>query len=556
MSGAAELAVLGASVFTCDSAHPRAEAVAVRDGKVIAVGSLEDVRAHCDGATEIVDGTGRTLMPGIVDAHIHPPMAGVEMARCDLTLAEDRAGYLDAVGRYARENPDEAWIRGGGWSMAAFPRGIPLAADLDTVVGDRPAFLPNRDHHSAWVSSRALELAGITASTPDPPDGRIERDEAGNPTGALHEGAMDIVERILPALGVDDYADGLLTAQRYLHSLGITSWQDAWVPVSGDSAKALDAYLSLAERGRLTARVVGALWWDRERGIDQLDDLMAARERSEAVGSDRFRATSVKIMQDGVCETFTAAMLTPYLDCDGHETSNCGISFVDPHALREYVVRLDAEGFQVHVHALGDRAVREALDAMQAAREHNPMGRARHHIAHLQVVHPDDLERFAALRVTANFQPLWACEEPQMVELTMPFLGPARSAQQYPIGSLARRGVHVAFGSDWPVSTPDPFAEMHVAVNRTPPPEEGPGGASPFLPDERIGLEDAVRFFTAGSARVNSLEEVAGSISVGKAADMVLLDRDLFAVDRADGGIAGCQAAITFVGGEVVFERG
>ncbi len=556
MSRPADVAVLGATVFTCDADLPVAEAVAVRDGKVTAIGSVGDVRAHCDATTEIVDGAGRTLMPGIVDAHIHPPMAGIEMARCDLTGSDRRADYLELVGRYGRENPDEAWIRGGGWSLAAFPRGIPLASDLDGVVGNRPVFLPNRDHHSAWASSRALELAGITAATPDPPDGRIERDEVGNPTGALHEGAMDIVERILPPLTVEDYADGILTAQAYLHSLGITSWQDAWVPVSGDGAKALDAYLSLAAKGQLTARVVGALWWNRARGIDQVDDLVAARNRSEAVGSDRFRATSVKIMQDGVCETFTAAMLTPYLDCHGHETSNCGISFVDPADLREYLVRLDAEGFQVHVHAIGDRGVREALDAVQAARQHNPTGLARHHLAHLQVVHPEDLERFTALRVTANFQPLWACEEPQMVELTMPFLGPERSAQQYPIGSLARRGTHVAFGSDWPVSTPDPFAEMHVAVNRTPPPEDGRDGASPFLPDERVGLEDAVRYFTAGSARVNSLDEVAGSISVGKAADMVLLDRDLFAVDRADGGIAGCRAALTFVGGEVVFEQG
>ena len=364
---------------------------------------------------------------------------------------------------------------------------------------------------------------------------------------------MKIVERLLPRLSVDDYADGLLAAQAYLHSLGITSWQDAWVPLHGDGRDAFTAYLDLASSGRLTARVVAALWWERDRGEDQVDDLLAAREQAAGVGSDRFRATSVKIMQDGVCETFTAAMLTPYLDGHGHETGNCGLSFVEPDALKAYVSRLDAEGFQVHVHALGDRAVREALDALEAARAANHSGE-RHHIAHLQVVHPDDLERFAPLGITANFQPLWACEDAQMVELTIPYLGPERCAQQYPIGSLLRRGVPLAFGSDWPVSTPNPLHELHVAVHRTPPGKQEPGEQPAFLPDERISLGAAVAAFTRGSAMVNHLEHVCGSIEVGKAADLVLIDRNVFELDAADGDIAGGRALLTMVGGEAVFE--
>ena len=550
----ADLAIVGASVVTCDSARPRAEALAVRGGRLVAVGTEREIRRWCGRRTALVEAGGRTVLPGFVDAHVHPPMAGIEMARCDLTGLAGRREYLEAIGRYAAQHPDEAWIRGGGWSMAAFPGGVPRAADLDAVVGERPVYLPNRDHHSAWVSSRALGLAGVTAATPDPPDGRIERDPDGTPTGALHEGAMGLVEAALPRLGLDDYAEGILAAQRYLHSLGITSWQDAWVPVSGEGAGALEAYLALASSGRLTARVVGALWWERDRGLEQVDDLVEARRRAAELGSDRFRATSVKIMQDGVCETFTAAMLTPYLDSHGHETGNCGLSFVEPEALKDYVARLDAESFQVHVHAIGDRAVRDALDAFSFARARNPSPGALHHLAHLQVVHPDDLDRFAPLGLTANFQPLWAQAEPQMVDLTLPFLGPERAAQQYPIGSLLRRSVPMAFGSDWPVSTPDPFAQLHVAVTRTPPPgEEGSGEAPPFLPDERIALAEALGVFTGGSARVNGLGALAGSLSVGKAADLVLLDRDLHAA-AADGEIASCSASLTLVGGEAVFE--
>jgi predicted amidohydrolase YtcJ len=560
-----ELVIRGGPVWTGNPAQPWAEAIGVRDGRISAVGSETDVRSASGPGVEVIDAAGGLVIPGVVDAHIHPPMAGIERARCDLTGVIEREDAVAAVAAYAAAHPEVEWIRGGGWSMAGFPNGLPVASDLDRAVGARPVYLPNRDHHSAWVSSKALELAGITAGTPDPPDGRIERDGAGAPTGALHDGAMSLVERVLPPLTAEDHVEGLLVAQRYLHSLGITSWQDAWVPLYDDRRAAFEAYLSLASSGRLTARVVGALWWERDRGEDQVEGLLAAREEAAAIGSDRFRATSVKIMQDGVCETFTAAMLTPYLDVHGHESGGCGLSFVDPEALKGYVRRLDAEGFQVHVHAIGDRAVREALDAIEVASAARVPGGGgagggaggRHHLAHLQVVHPDDLPRFASLGVTANFQPLWACEDDQMVELTTPFLGEERAAWQYPIGSLARRGVSLAFGSDWPVSTPDPMAELHVAVNRTPAGSSGSGAEArhPWLPNERISLDEALSAFTRGSAYVNHLEEECGSIEPGKQADVAVLDRNVFATDNADGGIAAAEVRLTMVGGEVVFER-
>src|SRR5215213_7926138 len=250
---------------------------------------------------------------------------------------------------YADAHPDRPWILGGGWAMSAFPGGTPTAADLDAVVPDRPVFLPNRDHHGAWVNSRALELAGITTLTPDPPHGRFERDADGRPTGTLHEGAMHAVSRHAPATDPEEYYAALLAGQAYLHSLGVTGWQDAIV---GDYAGMDDpgpVYLRAARSGDLTADVVGALWWDRDRGAEQVEALVGMREE---YSHGRFRATSVKIMQDGVAENGTAALLTPYLDRCGHATTNAGHSFVDPGALRGYVARLDAEGFQVHVHAI------------------------------------------------------------------------------------------------------------------------------------------------------------------------------------------------------------
>jgi len=554
----ADSALIGGSIYTLDPGRPWAEACAIRDGRIIGVGSVAAVRELCGPSTDVFDAHGGMVIPGFQDAHVHPPMGGVEMLQCNLTSGQTREDYLATVASYAEGHPDAEWILGGGWSMTAFPNGVPIAADLDGVVGSRAVFLPNRDHHSAWVSTRALELAGITEHTHDPADGRIERDEVGRPTGALHEGAMGLVERLLPPGSAGDYVEGLLAAQTYLHSLGITAWQDAWV-TSSPGANSFEAYMTLAGDGRLTARVVAAHWWERGRGEEQVEGFSALR--TAAAEADRFRATSVKIMQDGVCETFTAAMLTPYLDIHGHPTENCGLSFVDPEALKRHLAVLDAAGFQVHIHAIGDRAVREALDAVEAARAANGPSGLRHHLAHLQVVHPDDLGRFAALGVVANFQPLWAYADAQMVDLTMPFLGPERSALQYPIGSLLSRGVPVAFGSDWPVSSPDPLAEMHVAVTHGPPQGRRFAGdhddarpADPFLPDERIELAQALHAFTRGSAFVNHLEQDTGSVEVGKFADLAVIDRNLFEIDDLDGGISQARVTMTMVGGEVVFE--
>jgi predicted amidohydrolase YtcJ len=536
----ADLVLTGGRIFTGDAAKTWAEALAVRGNRIVAVGADRDVKPLAGPQTRTIELQGRTVTAGFQDAHVHPTHGGLARIRCELHEARGKDEYLRIVSEYAASNPDREWILGGGWSLADFPGGLPRREDLDRVVGDRPVFFPNRDGHDAWVNSKALELAGITKDTPDPDDGRIARDDDGTPLGTLHEGAMSLVGRLIPAATPAEYREGLLEGQRYLHSLGITAWQDAWVEPNDQAA-----YLALAATGELTARVIGALWWDRSKGLEQIGDLVECRANGQA---GRYQATSVKLMCDGIIENQTAAMLQPYFAVDGSVTDNAGLDFIDAETLTAAVVKLDALGFQPHFHALGDRAVRHALDAVEAARRANGWSDTRPHLAHLQVVHPDDIPRFGKLGALANAQPLWAVLEEQMTELTLPVLGEEVSARQYPWRSLRRHGATLVMGSDWSVSTPDPFLEMEVAVTRMSPETRS---GEPFLPHERIELVDALTAFTAGSAYANHLDET-GTLAAGMLADLAILDRDLF--DEGAGPIGDTTVLATFVDGVAVHE--
>ncbi|HEY8239194.1 MAG TPA: amidohydrolase [Candidatus Limnocylindrales bacterium] len=538
----ADLVLVGGSVMTMNPANPSATGVAVSAGRIAAVGDDREIATRIGPRTRRIDLRGRTLLPGFVDAHVHPILAGIELLRCGLhDLPESSDAYLAFIRNYAQERPDLEWIVGSGWGMAAFRGGTPSRADLDAVIPDRPAFFENRDGHGAWVNSRALELARIDRATPDPADGRIERTADGEPQGTLHEGAMDLVARLVPVDTPDEVVEGLALAQAYLHRLGITAWQDAWV----DPA-ALDAYRQFAAQGRLTARVVAAQWWDRHDDDRQIEALIDGRSRS-SIG--RLTAGTVKLMLDGVIENFTASVLEPYLDGHGHSTGNRGIDFIEPEALKGIVTKLDALGFQAHFHALGDRAVRQGLDAVEAARNANGMTDTRPHVAHLQLVDPEDWPRFEALDAGANIQPLWARNEAQMTDLTIPFLPPERAELQYPFASLQRAGARLVGGSDWMVSTPDVMQQIEVAVRRVDPDHRE---REPFLPDETIDLDTALRAFTVGGAWANHADETTGSIGVGKLADLVVLDRDLAhePLDR----IGDARVLLTVVEGNALFE--
>ena len=538
MTAEADLLIVGAPVYTADPARPWADAVAVRAGRVAAAGPERDLAELRGPSTRVLRLDGGLVLPGFQDAHVHTAAGGLELAQCDLHEVEP-AAYAATVARYAADHPGDPWVLGGGWVMDTFGTAGPHRSALDAVVADRPVLLESTDGHSAWVNGLALELAGITRVTPDPPRGRIERDAAGEPTGALHEAAKALVGDLAPEPGQAEWEAAVERGQAHLHRLGITAWQDAAV-----EPDMLAAYRAVAERGRLTGRAVAALRWEVEAGGAQLADLVE-RRRTGTVG--RLRASAVKIFSDGVFENRTAAMLEPYLDADGRPTGNLGIGMLAADELARVVTALDAEAFDVHVHAIGDRAVRDTLDAFQAAAAANGRRDARHQIAHLQFVHPDDRPRFRRLGVVANAQPFWSCLDGYMRELTLPFLEPERAGWQYPWASLRRAGAVLAFGSDWTVSTANPLEEIEVAVRRVAP---GDPDGEPFLPDERVDLPAALDAFTSGSAYALRLEAETGSVTPGKLADLAVLDRDPF--DPATGPIAGARVLATLVEGEPV----
>ncbi len=536
----ADLILTNGHVRTMDDAGRVAEAIAVRGERVIAVGPSSEVVRLRGPRTRVVELRGRTVVPGFQDAHCHPVSAGLDLMRCplnDLYLVDD---YVARIANYAKAHPELDWIVGGGWSMASFPGGMPRREILDRAVPDRPAFFDSRDGHDGWVNTAGLERAGVTRETADPRDGRIGRDPDGSPMGTLHEGAQRLVVTIMPEDSAADLEAAVLRGQAELHRLGITAWQDAIVRPPNERA-----YRAIAGRGELTARVVGALWWDRGLGLEQVEALL---ERRAAGPVDRFRPTSVKLMLDGIVENRTALLTKPYFEPGGGPSDVVGLTYIEPAILHAAVTQLDALGFQCHFHAIGDGAVRLALDVCESALRANGRTDGRHHVSHIQLVHPTDIGRFAALGVVANAQPYWACDSPQMVELNYPLLGPERVAWHYPFRSLLRTGARLAMGSDWAVSTANPLLEMEVAMTRV---DDETRGAPAFLPDERLTLDEALAAFTRGSAFVNHLDDT-GVLSPGMLADIAVLDRD---IDDPDAGPLGdARVVATFVGGSAVFE--
>jgi predicted amidohydrolase YtcJ len=545
----ADLVLSGGRVFTADRRRPWASAVAIRGERIVAVGDTAAVAALVGPATRRADLAGRLLVPGFQDAHIHTMSAGLASFTCDLHELRGEAAYGVAIAAWAAAHPDAPWVVGEGWSMDDFAGGNPRREALDAAVPDRPAFLWSRDGHSGWTNTRALELAGIGRDSPDPPGGWVVRDADGAPTGTVHEGAVAPLVALIPPDTPDQREQAVLASQARLHAFGVTAWQEVSVRPPD-----LEAWLALAARGSaggLTGRVVAGLYLDRDGADGGFEQVVAMRARAGgAAGRGRFRATHVKLFQDGIVENFTAAMLEPYHGIEDGSGDRRGASVVPPERLNADVARLDALGFHVHIHAIGDRAVREGLDAVEAAIRTNPPRDRRHQLAHIQVIHPDDIARFASLGVIPNGQPYWACREGQMDRLTIPFLGPVRTAWQYPFRSLVDAGASLAFGSDWMVSTPNPLLEIEVAVTRVSDAHRNERPA--FLPEQRLDLATALTAFTAGSAQANGLDAETGTIEVGKAADLALIDRDLF--DPAAGPIGDARVLLTLVGGDAVFE--
>lgn len=526
------------SIYTVDANRSWAEAVAVTDGRIRYVGTDAGVAAHIGSNTTVVDLGGRMMLPAFQDSHIHPISGGVEASACDLNGLPGLAEYRSTIGEYAAANPDLPWILGGGWSMAVFgPGGAPSRTILDELVPNRPVYLSSADGHTGWANSMALELAGITRDTPDPVDGRIDRDpQTGELVGSLQEGATGLITQHIPPMTLEDRIAGMRYARDMLHGYGITSITAAIV-----GQEDLEVYEAMDQRGELNLRVLASLWWDRARAEEQIPALVEQREKYT---KGHVRATTIKIMQDGVLENYTGAMLEPYLLGGGTR----GIPMVEPEFLKQAVTLLDAEGFQVHFHAIGDAAIRQSLDAIEEALLENGDLGHRHHISHLQVIHPDDIPRFAELDVIANFQPLWAAYDDYIRELNIPAIGAERTSWMYPIQSVKDAGGMVAFGSDWSVSTANPFYQMETAVTRM---DSNDYSIAPFIPDEAIDIETAIHAFTINAAFLNKHETDTGSIEVGKYADLIVLDQNLIDIDSKS--ISDTRVLLTLLEGNAVY---
>lgn len=531
----ADLVLGSGAVYTMNEAAPWAEAVAIRGGRIAAVGSDAEVTATWTGPT--VDLQGRMVLPGFHDAHVHPMYGGIQMAQCDLAETATVESLLQEVRQCDAALPEDAWLIGGGWSLALFPEANPGKELLDGINSSRPIFLRGGDGHSSWANSRALTLAGIENETPDPPQGIIERNADGEPSGTLREAAQGLVEKVLPALSLEQRVDALREGIRLANRLGITSMVDASV-----SDLELATYRALEAEGGITARLVLSITvGENAYGVGR-PDLIAPEDRGSG---QRLRRDAAKIFVDGVLEGETAALLEPYIGRDGAS----GMLLQAPASLNELAADLDARGVQLHFHAIGDGAVRAALDAVEHARRLNGARDNRHHISHLQLIDEQDHARFAELGVVANFQALWAYPDGYITDVNLPAVGPERVERMYPLGSIERAGGTIAGGSDWSVSSLNPLQAIETAVTR----QDASGVIEGVLnPNERVSLETMLAAYTSHGAYVMHHDDQVGTIEPGKLADLAVLERNLFEVPPRE--IGEVEVAMTLLEGEVVYD--
>ncbi|MET0296934.1 MAG: amidohydrolase [Microbacterium sp.] len=545
----ADLVIVNGRVFD-GVVRTESTAVAVSGDRIVRVGSDERVLELKGDATRIIDAAGAVIHPGFVDAHAHAVFAGVERLSLDLTLARSVDETLALI-RAGAESSDAEWLTGGGWSHELLP--MPTRHQLDEIVPDRPVALSDAGHHTLWVNSKALEIAGIDRDTPQPHNGHIHLDADGDPIGYLNETAAELVGRHIPPSTDDEIYAGLLNAQDYLWSLGVTGWHEAILGGYNGKADCTPGYLRGIAEGTLKSDTSGALWIGPGLKRDDVAALVSRfvelRERNARAG---FPTSTAKAMIDGVPHGETAALLEPY--CNHAHDGFTGELHFDEQTIFEFVRQLDAAGFALHLHIMGDRGIRVALDAIEQARAVNGAGR-RHHIAHLSMVQPDDAKRFGPLGITANIQGLWAAPDPFLETM----IGERRMQEGYPFRTMLDGGADLAMGSDWPVSPADPWLAIHVTVNRWAPPPPGvvlppqPADVEPPTLDaehQSLTLAQALAAYTSGSSDL--VLGRPGRVRVGEQADLVVATADPFELARDQ--IMSVRTATTIVAGEVVFQ--
>ena len=543
----ADIVFTGGAVYKVTDTDPWATTVAVTNNRITYVGNDTNIKSLIGPNTRVVNLDGKMLMPGFQDAHVHPVDSGMTFNQCavfDLPQLDD---LLDAIKKCVDERPDADWIVGAGWYVSTFaPTGIPNKQMLDAIAPNTPITLLSNAAHSVWANSAAIERAGITADTKDPEGGKIDRDPiTGEPSGSFQESAMPLIQNFEPTITLKERIEGLAYAQQLFHSFGITGVHDSYVEVSRETAYSnMEAYTAFEDLGSLKMHVVAAMLYDPSLPLEPQIELFKKIRKS--ADRNHVSATAIKILVDGVATSYSAAMLEPYADRLNEGIT--GTPLVSRTNLIELVTRLDSLGFQIHFHTIGDAATHYSLDALEVARTQNGLRDSRHHLSHIMVWEPTDFDRMANLDAIANFQALWASKGTHYDEITYVRMGEERSKYLYPINTLHKLGVKLAFGSDWYVTSANPLLAIEVAVTRL---EPDGNTTDPLLPNEAIDLATAIRAATLGSAYGNFLDEETGSIEVGKLADLIVIDKNLFDLPAND--ISEAHVLLTLFGGEIVF---
>jgi predicted amidohydrolase YtcJ len=531
-----ELIVVNGDIRTMDPHFPRVKALAVTAGRIVALGSVAEIQALASKDTRVVDAGGRLVLPGFHDTHIHLQDGGQHYSGADLSLAETPAQMQATLKAFANKHSGE-WIHGGFWYAGVFDATNLNRQVLDAVIPDRPCFILSSDAHNACINTKAMELVGLKQGTPDPDNGHFVLDDKGVPTGMLYEQAISWVTDRMPAFTDQDYVEGVLFAQALANRNGITGVIDASV-----NERHARVYRSLMEKDALTVRVLATARVDPSESTKAaLERLTKLREESQF---PMFRIHSAKFFLDGVLENRTAAMIAPYSD----QGDNAPLMFT-PDQIDDMFTAFDAARFQIHVHAIGDLATHAALNGMELARQTNAPWPSFHHIAHIQCLDPDDAPRFAELGVVANVQPLWARLEPSVSEVALPMVGNDRGRFMYAFRTLRDAGAMLTLSSDWTVSTLNPFQIMETALTRQPPKKEGKHPV--FLPEQRLTLAECVEGYTINAATAGWRVQDTGSLSLGKYADLIVLDRDIYACDVYD--IGDTLVMLTLLAGREVW---
>ena len=539
--------ILIAPSYTMNPEQPWADAVVIKGDKIIFVGDEKDAVLYQTSATQVIDMPRGMVLPGFIDSHVHLLWGGLEMHDCQLHNLKTPDQIFQALRDYFTAHPKNEWLRGSGWELPIFPDGNPRKEWLDEISPDKPVYLVSADGHSAWVNSKALALAGINAQTPDPPNGRIERDpKSKDPSGVLREDAMGLVEPLLPLYTKDQIDSGLQLAAKEANRLGVTAILDAGTEAyasndsSGRRYDGLDSYREATFDKKISMRVAASQY---ARPAFWKDDLTQMKKRRFA--NELGTMNTVKFFADGVIEGGTAALLEPYLGTDDR-----GILNWHPDTLKKAVAEYDKAGFQIHIHAIGDWGIRSTLDAFEFARQQNGLKDKRHMMSHIQLIHPQDVPRFKELNIIASFQALWAYPDKYITDLTLPVLGPVRSKWNYPINSVALSGARIAGGSDWTVSSLNPLDAIEVAVTR-----RGPGlkDGDALFPEEAVKLETMLRAYTLEGAYSLFKENDIGSLEVGKLADIIILDRNLFQILPYE--IHNTSVVLTIFNGKVIYKK-